>query len=218
MYEHFTDQARKVMRLANQEAMRFNHEYIGTEHQLLGLVKEDSGVGARVLKNLGIDLRKIRLEVEKIVAAGPDMVTMGKLPLTPRAKKVIEYAQEEAKHLSHNYVGTEHLLLGLVRETEGLAAQIIMNLGFRLEVVRQEVFNLLGVSSEEIKKEIVQVVSDLPASAHHVFQALNEQISCLTAEKENAVADMDFDKAAACRDQADKLIKVREFLFNLWRE
>ncbi len=144
MYERFTDRARKVMQLANQEAQRFNHEYIGTEHILLGLVKEGSGVAANVLKNLDVDLRKIRLEVEKIVQSGPDMVTMGKLPQTPRAKKVIEYAVEEARNLGHNYVGTEHLLLGLLREQEGVAAQVLMNLGLKLEDVREEVLNLLG--------------------------------------------------------------------------
>ncbi|HTU22051.1 MAG TPA: ATP-dependent Clp protease ATP-binding subunit [Gemmataceae bacterium] len=144
MYERFTDRARKVMQLANQEAQRFNHEYIGTEHILLGLVKEGSGVAANVLKNLDIDLRKIRLEVEKIVQSGPDMVTMGKLPQTPRAKKVIEYSIEEARNLNHNYVGTEHLLLGLLREQEGVAAQVLMNLGLKLEDVREEVLNLLG--------------------------------------------------------------------------
>ena len=144
MYERFTDRARKVMQLANQEAQRFNHEYIGTEHILLGLVKEGSGVAANVLKNLDVDLRKIRLEVEKIVQSGPDMVTMGKLPQTPRAKKVIEYAMEEARNLNHNYVGTEHLLLGLIREQEGVAAQVLMNLGLKLEDVREEVLNLLG--------------------------------------------------------------------------
>jgi len=122
MFERFTDRARKVMALANQEAQRFNHEYIGTEHILLGLVKEGSGVGANVLKNLDVDLRKVRLEVEKLVKSGPDMVTMGKLPQTPRAKKVIEYAIEEARNLNHNYVGTEHLLLGLLREHDGVAA------------------------------------------------------------------------------------------------
>ena len=100
MYERFTDRARKVMQLANQEAQRFNHEYVGTEHVLLGLIKEGSGVAANVLKNLDVDLRKIRNEVEKIVQAGPDMVTMGKLPQTPRAKKVIEYAIEEARNLT----------------------------------------------------------------------------------------------------------------------
>jgi ATP-dependent Clp protease ATP-binding subunit ClpC len=144
MYERFTDRARKVMQLANQEAQRFNHEYIGTEHILLGLVKEGSGVAANVLKNLDIDLRRIRLEVEKIVQAGPDMVTMGKLPQTPRAKKVIEYSIEEARNLNHNYVGTEHLLLGLLREQEGVAAQVLINLGLKLEDVREEVLNLLG--------------------------------------------------------------------------
>ncbi|MEM8834986.1 MAG: Clp protease N-terminal domain-containing protein, partial [Planctomycetota bacterium] len=144
MFERFTDRARKVMALANQEAQRFNHEYIGTEHILLGLVKEGSGVGANVLKNLDVDLRKVRLEVEKLVHSGPETVTMGKLPQTPRAKKVIEYAIEEARNLNHNYVGTEHLLLGLLREQDGVAAQVLMNLGLKLEEVREEVLNLLG--------------------------------------------------------------------------
>jgi len=148
MYERFTDRARKVMQLANQEAQRFNHEYIGTEHILLGLIKEGSGVAANVLKNLDIDLRKIRLEVEKLVQSGPDMVTMGKLPHTPRAKKVIEFAMEEARNLNHNYVGTEHILLGLLREQEGVAAQVLMNLGLKLEEVREEVLNLLGHGME----------------------------------------------------------------------
>ncbi|MDX1926204.1 MAG: ATP-dependent Clp protease ATP-binding subunit [Pirellulaceae bacterium] len=148
MYERFTDRARKVMQLANQEAQRFNHEYIGTEHILLGLVKEGSGVAANVLKNLDVDLRKIRLEVEKLVQSGPEMVTIGKLPQTPRAKKVIEYSMEEARNLNHNYVGTEHILLGLLREQEGVAAQVLMNLGLKLEDVREEVLNLLGHGME----------------------------------------------------------------------
>ncbi|MEY2795419.1 MAG: ATP-dependent Clp protease ATP-binding subunit ClpC, partial [Planctomycetota bacterium] len=148
MFERLTDRARKVMALANQEAQRLNHEYIGTEHILLGLVKEGSGVGANVLKNLDIDLRKVRIEVEKLVKTGPEMVTMGKLPQTPRAKKVIEYAIEEARNLNHNYVGTEHLLLGLLREHDGVAAQVLMNLGLKLEEVREEVLNLLGAGAE----------------------------------------------------------------------
>lgn len=156
MFERFTDRARKVMALANQEAQRFNHEYIGTEHILLGLVKEGSGVGANVLKNMDVDLRKVRLEVEKLVKSGPDMVTMGKLPQTPRAKKVIEYAIEEARNLNHNYVGTEHLLLGLLREHDGVAAQVLMNLSLKLEDVREEVLNLLGAgaSAEGIEDDI----------------------------------------------------------------
>ena len=133
MFERLTDRARKVMALANQEAQRFNHEYIGTEHILLGLVKEGSGVGANVLKNLDIDLRKVRLEVEKLVKSGPDMVTMGKLPQTPRAKKVIEYAIDEARNLNHNHVGTDHSLLGRLPATEGVAAAALMTLGMQCQ-------------------------------------------------------------------------------------
>jgi len=152
MFERFTDRARKVMALANQEAKRFNHEYVGTEHLLLGLVKEGSGVAANVLKKMKVELKKIRIEVEKIVTSGPQMVTMGKLPQTPRAKKVIEYAIEEARMLGHNYVGTEHLLLGLLREQEGVAAQVLMNLDLRLEDVREEVLKLLGAAADMIEE------------------------------------------------------------------
>ena len=147
MYERFTDRARKVMKLANSEAQRFNHEYIGTEHVLLGLIQEGSGVAANVLKNLGVDLQKVRLEVEKLVQSGPDMVTMGKLPQTPRAKKVIEYSMEESLDLGHNYVGTEHLLLGLLREEQGVAAQVLLSLGLQFNQIRQETITLLAAGS-----------------------------------------------------------------------
>ena len=149
MFERFTDRARKVMALANQEARRFNHEYIGTEHLLLGLVMENSGVGATVIKKFGVDVSALRTEIEKLVQRGPDVVTKGKLPETPRARHVIEYAVEEARALNHNYVGTEHLLLGLLRETEGIAAQMLTNLGLRLEDVRHEVLRLLGAEQPE---------------------------------------------------------------------
>src|SRR4051812_17509880 len=144
MFDRFTDRARKVMGLARQEAQRFNHQYIGTEHILLGLIQEGSGVAANVLRNLDVDPEKIRVEVEKIVQDGPTMATLGQLPFTPRAKKVLELASEEATNLRHNYIGTEHLLLGLIRENEGVAAQVLMNLGLKLEEVREEVLELLG--------------------------------------------------------------------------
>ncbi len=146
MYERFTDRARKVMQLANQEAQRFRHEYIGTEHLLLGLIQEGSGVAANVLKNLDVDPRKVRSEIERILqhGVGGEQVVLGRMPHTPRTKKVIEYAIEEAKGLNHSYVGTEHLLLGLLREEEGVAAQVLMNLGLKREDVREEVLNLLG--------------------------------------------------------------------------
>jgi|GEM_PF-173850 len=144
MYERFTDRARKVMQLANQEAQNFNHEYIGTEHLLFGLIKEGSGVAANVLMNLDVDLRKIRLEVEKLIQGGPEIVSLGKLPQTPTLKKVIEYSMDEARSLGHNYIGTEHILLGMLREQESVAGYVLMNLGLKLENVREEVLNLVG--------------------------------------------------------------------------
>ena len=147
MFDRFTDRAKKVMNLARQEAQRFNHEYLGTEHVLLGLVQEGSGVAANVLKQMGVDLAKIRTEVENIVKTGPSMVTMGQLPFTPRAKKVLELSLEEASNLGHNYIGTEHLLLGLIKENEGIAAQVLMNLGVKLEEVREEVLDFLGADA-----------------------------------------------------------------------
>jgi deoxycytidylate deaminase len=149
MFERWTDRARKVMALANQEAQRFNHEYIGTEHALLGIVKEGGGVAAFALKNLGIDLRKVRLEVEKLVKSGPEMVTMGKLPQTPLLKKALEYAVEDARSLGHNYLGTEHLLLGLLRLQDNIASMILMNLGVTVEKLREEILNMLKTANEE---------------------------------------------------------------------
>ena len=156
MYERFTDRARKVMALANQEAQRFGHEYIGTEHMLLGLIKEGSGVGANVLKNVGVDLVKIRQEVEQLVQPREGDAVVGKLPQTPLAKNVIKHAIEEARSFNHNYVGTEHVLLGLVREQDGVAAHVLMNLGLKLEVLREEVLNLLGAGMEQSKADVQQ--------------------------------------------------------------
>jgi ATP-dependent Clp protease ATP-binding subunit ClpC len=143
MYDRFTDRAKKVMQLANQEAQRFNHEYIGSEHILLGLVKEGFGVAATVLKKLGVDLPKVRLEVAKIVQTGAEPITAGSLTPTPRAKQVLEYSIEEARKLNHHYVGTEHLLLGILRDTDTVAAQVFLNFGLCLEEVREEILNLM---------------------------------------------------------------------------
>lgn len=144
MFERFTDRARKVMQLANQEAQRFNHEYVGTEHVLLGLVKQASGAAAFVLRDLDVDLRRVRLAVEALVQPGPAMLPMGKLPQTPRVKRVLAFAIEEATALSHNYVGTEHLLLGLLREEEGAASDVLKGLGLNLGKVREQLLAILG--------------------------------------------------------------------------
>lgn len=145
-FEKFTERARKVLTLAQEEAHRFNHNYIGTEHLLLGLVREGDGVAARVLANMGVQLPKVRSAVEFIIGRGDSMI-VGEIGLTPRAKKVIELAVDEARRLNHHYIGTEHLLLGLVREGEGIAAGVLESLGVSLEKVRQQVMQVVSQSS-----------------------------------------------------------------------
>ena len=144
-FDKFTERARRVLTLAQEEALRFNHNYIGTEHLLLGLVREGEGVAAKVLANLGVELNKVRSAVEFIIGRG-DRAVMGEIGLTPRAKKVIELAVDEARRLGHHYIGTEHLLLGLVREGEGIAAGVLESLGVSLEKLRAEVTRILSQS------------------------------------------------------------------------
>lgn len=151
MFERFTDRARKVMAFANQEAINFCHEYIGTEHILLGLIKEGSGVGANALKNLGVDLFKVRSVTEKLIKRGPTEPAVAKLTQTPRVKKFIEYSIAEARELNHNYVGTEHLLLGLMKE-DGVAAQVLKYPGIDSQTVREEVINLLVAALPVIRR------------------------------------------------------------------
>ena len=149
VYERFTDRTRRVLQFANQEAKEFGHEHIGPEHILLGLVKEGSGVAAHVLKEFGVDLRRIRIEVERQLGFRPDVVLTGKLPQTQRSKKAIEFAIEEARNLGHNYVGTEHVLLGLLREQDGVAARVLLSLGLDLETVRAGVISLVCPKPED---------------------------------------------------------------------
>jgi ATP-dependent Clp protease ATP-binding subunit ClpA len=219
MYERFTSRARKVLAQANQEARRFNHEYIGTEHLLLALVTEGSGTAAIVLKNLELDLRKIRLEVEKIVWPGPDLVMTGGLPQTPRTKKVIEYAIDEAQKLNHNYIGTEHLLLGLLREQEGVAAQILMYLGLKLEDARREALHLVETGCHPAESRIYREDAPpyCPEAMGTVQQELEHQIEELVQQKEAAVAVQDFERAASLRDLVDKLKTKLEGLKHDWR-
>jgi ATP-dependent Clp protease ATP-binding subunit ClpA len=148
MFERFTDRARKVMAFANQEAQRYDHEYIGCEHILLGLLKEGKGAAANALNQLDVDLRAARKAVEKIVEPGPEMVTMGKLPQTPNAKKSIEQAIAAAKELHANYVGTEHVLLGLTRVPDNTALRVLEKLGLTGTDVRDKVLEVLGFDNE----------------------------------------------------------------------
>ena len=213
MFERFTDRARKVMALANQEAHRLNHPYIGTEHILLGLVNEGTGVGPNVLKNLEVDLSKVRVEVEKLVKSGPDKVTLGKLPQTPRAKKAIECAIEEARNLNHNYVGTEHLLLGLLRERDGAAAQVLMDLSLKLEDVREEVLDLLG--GYELRPEAApQPSRDLSwTSILNTASPLDRYFLQMRHRALNLAADLDrIDRAAGAEGVRDdpRLAQVKQ--------
>jgi ATP-dependent Clp protease ATP-binding subunit ClpC len=151
-FDKFTERARRVLTLAQEEAHRFNHNYIGTEHILLGLVREGEGVAAKVLGNLGVELNKVRSAVEFIIGRG-DRTVLGEIGLTPRAKKVIELAVDEARRLNHSYIGTEHLLLGLVREGEGIAAGVLESLGVNIERVRAETTRILSQSSPQQQAE-----------------------------------------------------------------
>src|SRR6478735_4458211 len=143
MFERFTDRARRVVVLAQEEARLLNHSYIGTEHILLGLIHEGEGVAAKALESLGISLEAVRSQVEEIIGQGGSSPS-GHIPFTPRAKKVLELSLREARQLGHNYIGTEHILLGLIREGEGVAAQVLVKLGADLSRVRQQVIQLLS--------------------------------------------------------------------------
>src|SRR6516164_3092472 len=140
---NFTPRAQQVLALARKEADRLNHNFIGTEHLLLGLIKLGQGVAVNVLQKMGLDLETVRMEVEKQVGTGPDQKVMGNIPYTPRVKKVIALAQKEAKALNHTYVGTEHILLGLLREGDGWAAKVLKNLDVDIEQTRQEILKEL---------------------------------------------------------------------------
>ncbi len=160
----FTERARKVLSLAQEEAQRFQHNYIGTEHLLLGLVREGEGVAAKVLNNLGVDLNKVRSTVEFIIGRG-DRIVLGEIGLTPRAKKVIELAVDEARRLNHHYIGTEHLLLGLVREGEGIASGVLESLGVNLEMVRTQTIMVLSHAGGTPAETVTEKPKPRPAEA-----------------------------------------------------
>ncbi|MBC7973236.1 MAG: AAA family ATPase, partial [Verrucomicrobia bacterium] len=147
MFERFTEKAIKVIMLAQEEARRLGHNFVGTEQILLGLIGEGTGVAAKVLKSMGVNLKDARIEVEKIIGRGSGFVAV-EIPFTPRAKRVLELSLEEARQLGHNYIGTEHLLLGLIREGEGVAARVLENLGVDLSKVRTQVIRMLGETAE----------------------------------------------------------------------
>ena len=203
MFDRFTDRARRVMALARKEAQRFNHDFIGTEHVLLGLIQEGSGVAANVLKNLGVETEKIRREIEKNVQSGPSMVTMGQLPFTPRAKKVLELSLEEAQELGHNYIGTEHLLLGLIRENDGIAAQVLLDLNLKLEDVREAVLELLGADSS------LQSESSLPSSSQQKSgRSKTPALDAFGADLTKLAREGKLDPVIGRHDEIERVIQI----------
>jgi ATP-dependent Clp protease ATP-binding subunit ClpC len=220
MHENFTDRARRVMQLANEEARQLNHEYVGTEHVLLGLVREQGGMAADLLMSLDIDLTTIRREIEKIVYSGPGPVTASRLPLTPRTKKAAEYAMEEARTLGQNYVGTEHLLLGLFRENEGVAAQVLLNLGLSLKEMRRKVLHLLGtdepITVGKADEPSVTGRDHLPELARRTAEAFEQLFEQLQKVKEEASRSGDLEEAAYISDEQNRLEKMQVRFLRKW--
>jgi ATP-dependent Clp protease ATP-binding subunit ClpA len=204
MFERFTDRARRVVVLAQEEAGLLNHNYVGTEHLLLGLVSEGQGVAARALESLGIRLEAVRAQVEEIIGQGQTAST-GHIPFTPRAKRVLELSLREAKQLGHNYIGTEHLLLGLIREREGVAAQVLLTLGGDLSGVRQQVIQLLSGSGTGM--EAGARTRPVHITVPEDLREAEERLAQVRQQKEAAIDAEDFDRAAALRDQEKRLLR-----------
>jgi ATP-dependent Clp protease ATP-binding subunit ClpC len=233
MFERFTDRSRRVVVLAQEEARMLDHNYIGTEHILLGLIREGEGYAARALESLGISLDAVRQQVEEIIGRGQEAPS-GPVPFTPRAKKVLELSLRESLQLGHNYIGTEHILLGLLREGDGVAAQVLVRLGADLDRVRQQVIQLLhGYQGQDVESAVSRpggrIPAGLPDDALARFDALDRRLTALERwvsmqpdledldreiaqvrhEKEAAVDRQDSQAATALRDKERQLLADR---------
>ncbi len=233
MFERFTDRARRVVVLAQKEARMLNHNYIGTEHLLLGLIGEGGGVAAGALESLGIRLDAVRQQVEAIIGRG-QQAPSGHIPFTPRGKKVLELAGRESDALGHQYIGTEHILLGLIREADGVAAQVLVKLGAGQDRVRQQVIRLLhehqgqdviGESTQPGERTRAGLLDDALAridSLEHRLAAverwagmrpdlddLDQEIAQVRREKGAAIDRQDFTVSAALRDREKQLLTAR---------
>jgi ATP-dependent Clp protease ATP-binding subunit ClpA len=234
MFERFTERARRVVVLAQEEARMLNHNYIGTEHILLGLIREGSGVAATALESLGISLEAVRQQVKEIIGRG-QQAPSGHIPFTPRAKKVLELSLSEANGLGHNYIGTEHILLGLIREGSGVAAQVLVKLGADLNRTRQQVVQLLrGHQGDHVTGEGSPLPDDaltrvdsldrrLAAIERWVglrpnLDDLDQEIARVRREKEAAIDGQDFELSAALRDQERQLLAARAGREKEWTE
>jgi ATP-dependent Clp protease ATP-binding subunit ClpA len=237
MFERFTDRARRVVVLAQEEARMLDHNYIGTEHILLGLLREGEGVAVKALESLGISLQAVRQQVEEIIGRG-QQVPSEVIPFTPRSKKVLELSLREALQLGSRFIGTEHILLGLIREGDGVAAQVLVKLGADLNRVRQQVLQLLHgyqgeepVSAPTAERELMTLVARktrleaveerLTAIEQRVgtgpdTRDLDEQIEIVRAEKEAATDAQDDEQAAALRDREKELLASKAARQDQW--
>ena len=240
VFERFTDRARRGVVLAQDEARMLNHDYIGTEHLLLGLIGEGEGVAARALESLGISLDAVRQQVEQVIGRG-EQAPSGHIPFTPRAKKVMELALREANDLGHSYIGTEHILLGLIREGDGVAAGVLTGLGADRPRVRQQVTQLLGgragkgapgAGSRLGKRARTRLLEDALAQIGSLDQRLaaierwvgmrpdlddlDEKIAQARREKEAAIDTQDFEAAAALRDKEKDLLATKASREKQW--
>jgi ATP-dependent Clp protease ATP-binding subunit ClpA len=234
MFERFTDRARRVVVLAQDEARRLDHNYIGTEHILLGLIRyigtehillglirEGEGVAAKALESLGISLDVVRQQVEEIIGQG-QQAPSGHIPFTPRAKKVLELSLREALQLGHNHIGTEHILLGLIREGDGVAGQVLVKLGADLNRVRQQVIQLREPAPETEAQDLLDAVEDLLTAVEKWVGTrpdtsdLDEQIAQVCHEKESAVDAHDYEQAAALRNREKKLLAAKAARQEQW--
>jgi ATP-dependent Clp protease ATP-binding subunit ClpA len=240
MFQRFTDRARRVVVLAQEEARMLGHDYIGTEHILLGLIREGEGVAARALESLGISLEAVRQQVEEIIGQGQGP-QQGHIPFTPRAKKVLELSLREAQQLAHNYIGTEHILLGLIAEGEGVAAQVLVKLGADLNRVRQQVIQLLrgyqgkepassgeapgglprGRVPSDVPARVTALESRLSAIEQRVGTGpatgeLDEQIAQVRRDKESAIDAQDFEQATSLRDRESQLLADKTARQHQW--
>jgi Clp amino terminal domain, pathogenicity island component/UvrB/uvrC motif len=222
VFERFTERARQVVVLAQAEASMLKHNYIGTEHLLLGLLREDEGLAARVLESFDVTVEEVRAQIVRVVGQG-DKVTTGQIPFTPRAKKVLELALREAVSLGHNYIGTEHILLGIVRENEGVAARILLDFDADAEKIRNEIIGMLSGPgrrpSEDVPHPYVLDDDELeryspksPPIAPEVGQKLEQ----VRREKEEAIEAQAFAEAAALRDRERSLFAATRKLERVW--
>jgi ATP-dependent Clp protease ATP-binding subunit ClpC len=232
MFERFTDRARRVVVLAQEEATRLNHDHIGTEHILLGVLHEGDGVGAKALLSLRISLDAVRQEVEQIVGRG-QQTPSGHIPFTPRGKKVLELSLREALQLGHDYIGTEHILLGLIREGDGVAAQVLVQLGADLNRVRQQVIELIsgqrparklpreGVPTADVQARLDAIEDRLGAVERRVGTGpdtsdLDGQIEMVRGERHAAADAQEYEQAASLRDREKELLAAKAARQEQW--